>query len=125
MIVRRINNDELYHHGVKGQRWGHRKQRQLVGKKRGTAKVKTKKELTPEQKKDRKTTARVLGIAVATEAAIIGSAFAYDYIKKKRGKSMGSPEVKSAASAGKQFFESFKTDSFNYDSFSFNTFKYK
>lgn len=26
MIVKRIN-DELYHHGVKGQRWGHRKQR--------------------------------------------------------------------------------------------------
>lgn len=25
MIVKRIN-DELYHHGVKGQRWGHRKQ---------------------------------------------------------------------------------------------------
>lgn len=26
MIVKRIN-DELYHHGVKGQRWGHRKSR--------------------------------------------------------------------------------------------------
>lgn len=26
MIVKRMN-DELYHHGVKGQRWGHRKQR--------------------------------------------------------------------------------------------------
>ncbi len=25
MVVKRINNDELYHHGVKGQRWGVRR----------------------------------------------------------------------------------------------------
>ena len=25
MIVRRFRNDELYHHGVKGQRWGVRR----------------------------------------------------------------------------------------------------
>lgn len=27
MEVRRLDSNELYHHGVKGQRWGHRKQR--------------------------------------------------------------------------------------------------
>lgn len=27
MEVKRLDSNELYHHGVKGQRWGHRKQR--------------------------------------------------------------------------------------------------
>lgn len=39
MVVRRLqeNPNELYHHGVKGMRWGHRKQRVLVGRRRGRA----------------------------------------------------------------------------------------
>ena len=40
MIVKRINDEELYHHGVKGQRWGHRKQR--YGDVRDTGNSRTK-----------------------------------------------------------------------------------
>ena len=31
MEVRRINNEELYHHGIKGQRWGVRRYQNADG----------------------------------------------------------------------------------------------
>ncbi len=85
-----VNDDEyLEHYGVPGMRWGHRKQRVLVGRggkhrfaanrrarqnltKTTTKPVSTKKHLTAQQKQKLKKVAIGAGIAVGTAAAAYG-----------------------------------------------------
>ena len=63
-----IVNGELYHHGVKGMKWGVRKAKESSG---GSSKKPAKKELTPEQK-----AARRKKIAIAATAAVATAAAA-------------------------------------------------
>lgn len=61
----------LYHHGVKGMKWGHRKQRVLKGPSRGTSR---KKFLTKQRKEKLKTAAAIGGtLAIGLGAAIVSS----------------------------------------------------
>lgn len=65
-----INKGELYHYGVPGMKWGHKRGPKSPSKSNQT---KTKKELTPEQKqaRNKKIAAGVLaGVGAATVAAV-------------------------------------------------------
>lgn len=54
MVVRRISNDELYHHGVKGQRWGVRRYQNPDGTLTAAGRRKLEKFKTAEEGKVRK-----------------------------------------------------------------------
>lgn len=92
MPVYRINDDELYHHGVKGQRWGHRKQRVLVGRSRRGRQLQnttnssnnqvTKKKMRNKLDKPQKLLLGLATAGVAASAALYGR----DYIKKHSSK---------------------------------------
>ena len=93
-----INNGELYHWGVKGMRWGHKKGPKTSSNHQTT---KQKRELTPEEKKARgkKIAAGVLvgiGATAVTTAAIYATKKRKDAVKsamlKMELKSMYNPK---------------------------------
>lgn len=114
MIVRYLPSNELYHHGVKGQKWGVRKQRILLGRRRRSglssdssslSKSSSRyKRYTPEEARarNRKVTATATGIVAA---GIVGSIAAYQtgtvlYNKYKKKKLSGH-----AIAKGREIFE--------------------
>lgn len=69
-----IVNGELYHHGVKGMKWGHRKAKESSG---GSSKKATKKPLTPEQKSARRKKIAIAAVALAGTAAVTTAGVMY------------------------------------------------
>lgn len=95
MVVRRIQNDELYHHGVKGQRWGHRKQRELIGRRRGSRPIQSsttsfasKRQRSGVQRfsdfASRKSTQRAFKATAIASASVATGLAAYNLYKKKK-----------------------------------------
>lgn len=97
-----IVNGELYHHGVKGMRWGRRKAKEVSG---GSSKKRSKKQRTPEQK-----AARRKNIAIAT-TAVAGTALAA-YGAHKLSNVIKDRAFKKAMDRGSNAMESF-IDNFN------------
>ena len=111
MVVRRIQSDELYHHGVKGQRWGHRKQRVLLGRRRGrmtptpssnNASSRYKK-FTPQEarSRNRKVTAAATGIIAG---GIAGSVAAYNVGSSMYKKFNNKRMTKALVDKGREIF---------------------
>lgn len=135
MIVRYLSsnsNDELCHHGVKGQKWGVRHERERTGRKKiGTDQDD---EIVKKKRKMDKVQKALIGTAVAAGSIALAA-----YVTKKR------KNVKSAsasiegivnranvnrapvnAASIKTFKpDTFKFDTFKPDTFGFDTFKPK
>lgn len=69
-----IVNGELYHHGVKGMKWGHRKAKESSG---GSSRKSAKKQLTPEQKAARRKKIAIAAVAIAGTAAVTTAGVMY------------------------------------------------
>ena len=112
MVVKRINNDELYHHGVKGQRWGHRKQRVLLGRRRGrmtpvsstSSNTSSRyRKFTPQEARarNRKVTAAATGIIAG---GIAGSVAAYNVGSSMYKKFKNKRMTKALVDKGREIF---------------------
>lgn len=78
-------NGELYHYGVKGMKWGHRKSPVQTIKGASARRTKSKRELTPEEKAARRKKAIKVGAAVAgTVLAAYGTYKLAQYVQDKR-----------------------------------------
>ena len=76
-----IYSDELYHHGIKGQKWGVRRYQNKDGSLTPAGKKRAKTELTPEQKAARKD--KIKKVAAGTAAVVTVAAAAGLYAKNK------------------------------------------
>lgn len=78
------NDDDIYHYGVLGMKWGVRKQRESSGTGRGNGRRK----LTAKQKKIIRNVAIGAGTAALAGGAIAGGAIAYQKLGGKAGAQM-------------------------------------
>ena len=80
-----IYNGELYHHGVKGMKWGVRRAKKNTVETSGRSDTsKSRRELTPEQKAARRKKAIKIGAAaVGTALAVYGAKKIHDAIRDK------------------------------------------
>lgn len=95
MVVRRIPN-ELYHHGVKGQKWGVRKQRELVGRQKRIQTISNdgvnsqKRQRTRSQRISdtlaKKKTQRIIGGVIGGLVAANVAMYGIGYYQKHSGK---------------------------------------
>mgnify|MGYP006974589198 CR=1 FL=1 len=71
------HNNELYHHGIKGQRWGVRRYQNKDGTRTAAGKRREKRELTPEEKQARKKTIKKVAIGIGAAATVAAAAVLY------------------------------------------------
>lgn len=72
-----IHSDELYHHGIKGQKWGVRRYQNKDGSLTPAGKKRAKAELAPEQKEARKKTIKKVAAGTAAVATVAAAAGLY------------------------------------------------
>lgn len=135
MVVRRIQNDELYHHGVKGQRWGHRKQRELIGRRRSSRPIQSsttsfasKRQRsgvqrfsdTMSKKRTLKIVGGVVGGLVAANLAMYGLGYIESHGSKIKHVRMDSSEAKRKAQMAKEWYDSIKNGASNFNNSSSN-----
>lgn len=93
----------LYHHGVKGQRWGIRRYQNPDGTWTNAGKKRYGDSEGPEQRSSRSTKKKV-AIGVATGAAIVAGTVLTAYLIKKHG-AKNISNIGEEASAGKEIFQ--------------------
>ena len=77
-----IPSDELYHYGIKGMKWGHRKARLFSTTPRQSRPVSKPKNNSTNNSDRKKSTAKKVAIGVAATAAIIGAVYGATKLNK-------------------------------------------